>query len=84
MRPDLARTGPDIGAALRRRRRALKLSQAQVAERAGVKQNTVSSAEAGGPGTKLQTLIDLMAVLELELIVQPRSSGKPASIEDIF
>lgn len=84
MRPDLARSGPEIGAALRRRRRALKLSQAQVAERAGVKQNTVSSAEAGGPGTRLQTLIDLMAVLELELIIQPRSAGKSTSIEDIF
>lgn len=84
MKPGLARGGPELGAALRRRRRALKLSQAQVAERAGVKQSTVSSAEAGGPGTKLQTLIDLMAVLELELVVQPRSSDKSTAIEDIF
>ncbi len=84
MKPDLARSGPDIGAALRRRRRALKLTQAQVAERAGMKQSTVSSAEAGGPGTKLQTVIDLMAVLELEVIIQPRSSARSASIEDIF
>ena len=84
MRPNLARSAPEIGAALRRRRRALKLSQAEVAERAGVKQNTVSSAEAGGPGTKLKTLIDLIAVLELEFIVQPRAASKPTSIEDIF
>lgn len=84
MKPDIARTPADLGAALRRRRRALKLTQGDVAERAGTSQKTVSFAEAGEPGTKLKTLVDLMAVLELELIVQPRSSSKPASIEDIF
>ncbi len=84
MRPDHARTAPELGAALRRRRRALKFTQAEVAERAGVKQATVSSAENGGSGTKLGTVIDLMAVLGLELVIQPRATGKSASIEDIF
>lgn len=84
MKPDLARTGPEIGAALRRRRRVLSLSQAEVAERAGMKQATVSAAEAGGPGTKLKTIVDLMAVLELEFVVRARSSRKAVTIEDVF
>jgi HTH-type transcriptional regulator/antitoxin HipB len=84
MKPDIARTAPEIGAALRRRRRSLKLSQVEVAERAGMKQSTVSAAEAGGAGTKLKTIADLMAVLELEFVVRPRSSGRSTLIEDIF
>jgi HTH-type transcriptional regulator/antitoxin HipB len=84
MKPDIARTAPEIGAALRRRRRSLKLSKVEVAERAGMKQSTVSAAEAGGVGTRLKTIADLMAVLELEFVVRPRSSGRSTPIEDIF
>jgi len=84
MKPDLVRTASELGAALRRRRRALKLSQGELAERAGTTQKTVSFAESGESGTKLKTLIDLMTVLELELLVQPRAKARSTAIEEIF
>lgn len=84
MKPDTARTPAELGAALRRRRRALKLSQTEVAVRASMRQATVSSAEAGDPGLKLTTIVDLLAVLGLELVVRPRDAATFKSIEDIF
>jgi HTH-type transcriptional regulator / antitoxin HipB len=84
MKPDIARTSTELGAALRRRRRALKLSQAELAERASMRQATVSSAEAGDLGIKLTTIVDLLAALGLELVVRPRDAAASKSIEDIF
>jgi HTH-type transcriptional regulator / antitoxin HipB len=42
----------------------------------------VSAAEMGRPGTHLATLCDLLAALDLELIVRPRS--KDPRIPDPF
>lgn len=83
MRPDLIRSAEDLGAALRRRRRMLNLTQQELALRASTTQKTVSLAEAGAPGTKVQTLFDLLAALEFELIARPRG-GNAATIEEIF
>ena len=80
----LARSAAQIGAIVRRQRRAVGLTQQGLAERLGVRQATVSSVEAGAGGTKLSTLLDLLAALDLELTVAPRSSGQGAAIEDIF
>lgn len=80
----LARSAVQIGNIVKRRRRAAGLTQNDLAERLGVRQATVSSVEAGAGGTKLSTLLDMLAALELELTVAPRSSGSPAALEDIF
>lgn len=84
MKPDIARTSNELGIALRRRRRSLKLSQAELGSRAGMRQATVSSAEAGEAGVKLTTIVDLLAALGLELVVRPREPSTSKSIEDIF
>lgn len=81
---NLARTPNDIGHAIRQARKAKKLTQKELAERSGVWQETVSKVENGLPGTKLETLFDIFAALDLEILVQGRSKGSSESFEDIF
>jgi HTH-type transcriptional regulator/antitoxin HipB len=78
----LARNASQIGNALRRRRRLLKLTQNQLAERTGLRQATISLLEAGGSDARLSTLTSMLAGLNLELIVRDRT--KAPKIEDIF
>ena len=78
----LARSPKQIGAVLRRRRRALGLTQSDVAAQASLRQATVSSAETGDP-MQLDTLFNLLTVLELEIVLRPRSKGGP-SVSDVF
>ena len=81
--PDImARTPAQVGAALRRLRKLRGRTQRDVANRVGLRQPTVSAAETGRPGTHLATLCDLLAALDLELVVRPRS--KDARIPDPF
>jgi HTH-type transcriptional regulator/antitoxin HipB len=67
-----ARTARQIGAILRRRRRRLGLSQAELGEKAGVRQATISALESGEQGARLKTVFDVMSVLGADLIVRDR------------
>jgi HTH-type transcriptional regulator/antitoxin HipB len=80
----IARTSQQIGAAIRRKRKQLGLSQEELGKRMGLRQATISKLEAGEPGTRLQTLLDVLAALDLEAIIRPRTKGSPADIEDMF
>lgn len=80
----IARTPKQIGDAVRRQRRKLGLNQTSLGDRTKLRQATVSAVEAGSPGTQLGTLCDLLAALDLELVLRPRTKAKPAEIEDIF
>jgi HTH-type transcriptional regulator/antitoxin HipB len=79
-----ARTPAQIGALLHRERRARGLTQAQLGERIGRRQATISKLEKGEPGTQLSTLFDALTALNLEItLVERRAAGK-AEIESIF
>ncbi|QDL94549.1 helix-turn-helix transcriptional regulator (plasmid) [Paroceanicella profunda] len=78
------RTPQQIGAALRRRRRLLGLSQAELGARTGLRQATVSSVEAGEAGTRLATLCELMAALDLDFALRPRAEDDGPSLETLF
>jgi HTH-type transcriptional regulator/antitoxin HipB len=80
----IARTGAQLGASLRRRRKQLGMSQQQLGDKTGLRQATISRLEGGDAGTKLGTLLDVLALLNLELVVRPRTKGRTADIEDIF
>jgi len=80
----IARTTKDLGQALRAARKAKGLAQAELATRAGVWQRTVSNIETGPSGAKLDTIFDLLAALDLELRIVPRSKMSPRDLEDIF
>ncbi|MBS0477711.1 MAG: helix-turn-helix transcriptional regulator [Proteobacteria bacterium] len=78
----LARTPKQIGDILRRERMRAGLSQTELADRAGVRQATVSQIETGQPAARLQTICDLMAALGLEMTIGERTRG--INVEDIF
>ena len=80
----IARTGAQMGAALRRRRKQVRLSQEQLGDKIKLRQATISRLEGGDAGTKLGTLLDVLAALDLELVIRPRSKARPADIEEIF
>ncbi len=80
----IARTTKDLGQTLRAARKANGLTQAELAARAGVWQRTVSNIETGTSGAKVDTIFDLLAALDLELRIVPRSKMTPRDLEDIF
>lgn len=79
----IARTTDQIGAALRRHRKLAGLTQSQLGAKAGLRQATISQLENGEGGIGIRTLVDVLAALELELIVQARSTSS-TRIEDLF
>lgn len=81
---DLARNPKQIGNLIRRARKRLGWSQMRLGERAGLRQETISLIEAGNPATKLDTILAVLAALDLEFQIGPRSKGQAATIEDIF
>jgi HTH-type transcriptional regulator/antitoxin HipB len=69
-----------VGATLQARRKALKLSQAQVAERLGLSQNRLSELESAPQTLTVDQLLALVNALGLELrIGEP--SGKTYKVE---
>ncbi|ROR08905.1 helix-turn-helix domain-containing protein [Erwinia sp. JUb26] len=51
-----------------------KLSQGKVANKVGIRQDTVSSFEQHPDSTKLETFFKILSALNLELTVTPRKS----------
>jgi len=84
MMDQIARTTKDVGNVLRNARKARKLTQTDLARRAGVWQRTISNIETSASGAKLDTIFDLLAALDLEIHIVPRSKMKPGDLEDIF
>ena len=80
---NMARTPKQIGAIIQRQRRQSKLTQSQIGAKIKLRQATVSKLEAGEP-TLLGTLLDILAALNLEMVIRPRTKGSPQDIEDIF
>jgi len=80
----IARTPKQIGAAVRRRRKALRLTQKILGHKANLRQATISDLETGEPGTQLRTLLDVLATLELELVIRPRTKASASDIEAVF
>ena len=79
----IARTATQIGAAIRRKRRSMGLSQEALGSRSGARQATLSRLENGEQGTRLSTLVDVMAALGLELVIRDRTTDD-AAIDDVF
>ena len=80
---NLARTPLQLGNSLRERRRKLGLTQEQLAAKAGVRQRTVSDVENAG-NARLDTVLRILAALDLELVLRARSKSSAKDIEEIF
>lgn len=81
---DLARTPKQIGNIVQRTRKKMGWNQTQLGEKAGLRQETISLIETGNPAAKLETILAVLAALDLEFQVAPRSKGHASDIEDIF
>ena len=70
-----------LSACLKDARRLQKLSQGKVADKVGLRQDTVSNFEINPESTKLDTLFKILAALELSLDIKPRTdpSDSPSS-----
>lgn len=80
----LARSPDQLGAIIQRQRNLKGLTQKQLASQLGMRQATISQLESGLSGARLSTLMDVLAALDLELVIGQRSKGKAQDIEDIF
>lgn len=80
----IALTPKQLAAIVRRARRKADLTQARLWEKVGLWQETVSKIEGGQGATKIATIFDLLAALDLELAIKPRGKGSAAEIEDVF
>jgi HTH-type transcriptional regulator/antitoxin HipB len=65
-----------LGSAIRRQRKAKKLSQKEAGDAFKLEQTTVSSIEQGAPGTRLETLFRMLAALDLEMVIRPKQLPK--------
>ncbi len=84
MPPAIARSSHQVGRLIHRFRQEKGLTQTQLAELAGHRQEMISKIETGHGGVKLDTLFDVLAALGLELSFEPRSRSSSADIEDLF
>lgn len=65
-------TSTALATAIRNQRKSLQLTQAETAERVGIKQSTVSGFEQNPDTSRVETLLRLLSALGLELRVVPR------------
>jgi HTH-type transcriptional regulator/antitoxin HipB len=70
---ELARSPEQIGNAIRRARKKRGMSQAELGEKTGLRQGTISLIEKGHAAAKLETILVVLTVLNLELQIAPRS-----------
>lgn len=82
--PDIARSPKQLGNIIQRTRKQRGLTQTELANLAGLRQEMISKIETGHEGTKLSSIYALFAALDLELVVDSRSGRKMPEIEDIF
>ena len=71
-------TERDVGALIRERRLAMGLSQRELAERLGVRQNQVSRIETGERPITIRTARGLADVLGWEVVKEAIEEGKDA------
>ncbi len=80
----IARTPAQIGSTIRRARRKMKLSQAALGARTGLRQATISRIETGSSAANIDTIMAILAVLRLEIVIRPRTRGSIDDIGNLF
>lgn len=80
----LVRDAKQLGNLIRRARKKQGLSQSELGAKVGLRQGTISVMENGNPAAKLETVLAVLAALDLELQVACRSKGWGGNIEDLL
>ena len=79
----LVRSPRQLGTLIHNARVRHNLTQQALADLAGTGQKTVSKIESGFPGAKLDTVFGILAALDLDGTLAPRSKGG-ADLGEIF
>lgn len=81
---NVARSAKQLGLVLRQRRSARGLTQTQLADLVGTGQKTISKIENGNPATRMDTLFSILAALDLEADIKPRTNGGYDDLIDLL
>jgi len=81
---ELARSPEQIGNAIRRARKKRGMSQAELGEKTGLRQGTISLIEKGHPAAKLETILAVLSALDLELEVAERKRAFSSGFSEDF
>ncbi len=81
---ELARSAVQIGNVIRRARKQRQSSQQELGAKAGLRQETISLIENGQTDTGVATLLAVLAALDLELQIAPRSKDWSQEMESHF
>lgn len=76
MLPKVIRNALDLGSAVRLRRKSAGLTQAELAEVAGVGKRFLSELERGKPTAEFQKVLQVLSVLGLDLSLSSRPGGE--------
>ncbi len=68
------RSSKELGETVRVARKSLNLSQTELAQRASLRQALISDLENGVNSAKLDTILKVMAALDLDLAIVERTS----------
>lgn len=79
----IVRDPVQLGNIVRRARKKGGLSQGALGSMAGVRQATISLIESG-KAAKLETILVVLAALDLEFQIAPRSHARSENMEDLF
>jgi HTH-type transcriptional regulator / antitoxin HipB len=79
-----ARSPKQLGLLVQRHRKHRGLSQTELAGIAGLRQEMLSKIENGQPGSRLSSIYAVLAALDLEMTIQPRTKSSPDDIADLF
>ena len=71
----LARDPKQIGNLIHRARKQRAWTQKALGDKAGLRQETISLIENGNSAAKIETILAVLAALDLELRIAPRSKG---------
>ena len=81
---DLARDPRQIGNTIRCYRKKLGWSQSELAQKVALRQETISLIETGSPSTRIDTILGVLAALDLEFQIAPRSKSSSENMERLF
>jgi HTH-type transcriptional regulator/antitoxin HipB len=79
---DLARDPRQLSNLIRRARKRRALSQGALCASAGLRQETISLIENRNSAAKIETILAVLAALDLELRLAPRSNGELGAESD--
>ena len=75
----LVRSSKQLGHILQRVRKEKNITQGILGETISMRQATISKLEAGEPGTRIETLMVVLAALGLEIVIRPRKTASESS-----